>query len=31
VPAVDDGTLVSLVGHVPEDFDFAEAVCGLLT
>jgi hypothetical protein len=31
VPIVDDVTLVSFVGHVLEDFDFVEAVCGALT
>ncbi|RYP82201.1 hypothetical protein EKO23_22250 [Nocardioides guangzhouensis] len=31
VPGVENGTLVSLVGHAPEDFDFIEALCGLLT
>ena len=31
VPGVENGTLVSLVGHAPEDFDFIDALCGLLT
>ena len=31
VPIVNEGTLVSLVGHFPEDFDFTESLCGLLT
>jgi hypothetical protein len=31
VPIVDDGTLVSLVGHIPNDFDFVEAVCSSVT
>ena len=31
VPIVDDGTLVSLVGHMPEGFDFVDALCSSLT
>ena len=31
VPVVNEGTLVSLVGHFPEDFDFTESLCSLLT
>jgi hypothetical protein len=31
VPIVDDGTLVSLVGHFSQDFDFTDSLCGLLT
>jgi hypothetical protein len=31
VPIVNDGTLVSFVGHIPEEFDFTESLCSLLT